>query len=328
MTDRSGQGQGPAPTALEPDDATGPDRTVPEVDQLQLQREGLEVRATSQWKLFRRRFLRHKPAMVSLVVLAVIVAAALNADVVAPYEFDELDLLAADRAPTFEGFHFFGTDRLGRDYFSRVLFGTATSVTVAIIVAAVATGVGIVIGALAGYFGRWVDNLLMRFTDLVVVIPGLAVLLLLVAFLGKGSPYRVALILAALLWTTVARIVRASFLALREKEFVEAAAVSGVSDLRIIFRHILPNALGPIIVNATLMVSSAILIEASLSFLGVGVQPPNPTLGNLIAEGRGTMLTQWWLVTMPGLMIVAICLCVNFVGDGLRDGLDPGQRRR
>lgn len=297
------------------------------MDLEELAREGLEVTPVTQWQLFRRKFLHHKLALGSLVVLAIIVLAALNAERVAPYGFDQLDLPNASQPPGLADLHFFGTDRLGRDYFSRVLHGTRTSVIVALIVAVLSTFIGTVVGAVAGYFGGRVDNLLMRFTDLVLVIPGLAALLILVAFLGQGSPYRVAIILAALLWTLVARIVRGSFLSLREKEFVEAAKASGAGDLRVIFRHVLPNAVGPIIVNATLTVALAILIEAALSFLGFGVQPPNPALGKLIADGRGTMSTQWWLVAMPGLTIVTICLAINFVGDGLRDALDPQQQR-
>lgn len=292
-----------------------------------LARQGMSATPVTQWQLFRRKFLHHKLAMVSLVVLAVILLAALNAERVAPYAFDEHDRHNAKQAPTLEGSHFFGTDKLGRDYFSRVLYGTRTSVIVAGIVALLSTAIGTGVGAVAGYFGGWVDNVLMRLTDLVLVVPTLAALLVLVAFLGQGSPYRVAVILAALLWTLVARIVRGSFLSLRETEFVEAAKASGARDGRIILRHILPNAMGPIIVNATLTVALAILVEAALSFLGFGVQPPYPALGKLIDDGRGVMLTQWWLVTMPGLTIVVICLAINFVGDGLRDALDPQQRR-
>jgi peptide/nickel transport system permease protein len=154
----------------------------------------------------------------------------------------------------------------------------------------------------------------------------LAVLLVASALLGQGSPYRVALILAALYWTSLARIVRGTFLSLREKEYVEAAKAVGASDIRIMFRHMLPNSIGPIVVNATLIVATAILVEAVLSFLGFGVQPPTPALGTLIAKGQG-LLNQWWLVTFPGLTIVLICLCINFLGDGMRDALDPQQRR-
>ena len=288
---------------------------------------GLEVQARSQWAFARRRFFRHRLAMVSLVVLLIVLGAGLAADWVAPYAYDEIDLENSGVGPTLEDKHFFGTDVLGRDYFSRVVYGIQTSERVAFIVAGLSTLIGVIVGAFAGYYGRWADNLLMRLTDLVLTLPGLAVLLTLSAFLGDGSQYRVAIILALLFWTTLARIVRGSFLSLREKEYVEAARAAGSGDTRIMFRHILPNAIGPIIVNATLIVGLAILVEAALSFLGFGIQPPTPALGKLIADGQDTASTYWWLVTFPGLTIVLIVLCINFVGDGLRDALDPTQRR-
>jgi ABC-type dipeptide/oligopeptide/nickel transport system permease subunit len=288
---------------------------------------GLELQARSHWSYARKRFLRHRLAMGSLVVLIIILAAGFLSDTIAPYAYDDIDLDNLAAAPTLEDKHYFGTDQLGRDYFSRVLFGIETSARVAFIVAFLSTVIGTVVGAVAGYFGGWLDNALMRITDLFLVLPFLAVLLVASAFLGQGDPTKVAIILACLLWTTLARIVRGTFLSLREKEYVEAAKAAGGSDFRIMFRHILPNSLGPIIVNATLIVAAAILIEAALSFLGFGVQPPTPALGKLISDGQSEMLTAWWLVTMPGLTIVLICLCVNFVGDGLRDALDPTQRR-
>jgi ABC-type dipeptide/oligopeptide/nickel transport system permease subunit len=288
---------------------------------------GLEVQARSQWAYARRRFFRHRLAMASLVILFIILGAGLAADWVAPYAYDEIDLENSGVGPTLEGKHFFGTDVLGRDYFSRVIYGIQTSERVAFIVAALSTLIGVLVGAVAGYYGRWADNLLMRLTDLVLTLPGLAVLLTLSAFVGNGSQYNVAVILALLFWTTLARIVRGSFLSLREKEYVEAARAAGSGDARIMFRHILPNAIGPIIVNATLIVGLAILVEAALSFLGFGIQPPTPALGKLIADGQDTASTYWWLVTFPGLTIVLIVLCINFVGDGLRDALDPTQRR-
>jgi len=304
--------------------------------------QGVDLEARSHWAYARKRFVRHRLAMASLVLLVIIITAGMFANKVAPYKFDAIDLVNTQAPPTIHGKetvdiatgqtttgkpHFFGTDLLGRDYFSRVLYGVRTSARVAFVVASLSTIIGTAIGAIAGYFGGWIDNLLMRITDLILTVPGLAILLVASAFLGNGSPYRVAVILAFLFWTALARIVRGSFLSLREKEFVEAAKASGSGDFRIIVKHMLPNTLGPIIVTATLTVAAAILIEAVLSFLGFGIQPPTPALGKLISDGQGQMIEAWWLVTFPGLVIVAIVLCINFIGDGLRDALDPTQRK-
>ncbi len=288
---------------------------------------GLEVASRSQWAYARRRFFRHKLAMISLVVLLIVVGAGVFADVVAPYSYDAIDLENTNSPPTLEGQHYFGTDVLGRDYFSRVVYGIRTSMSVAFIVAALSTLIGVVVGAFAGYHGGIVDNVLMRFTDLILTLPGLAVLLTAAAFLGTGDIYRVAVILALLFWTALARIVRGSFLSLREKEYVEAAKAAGSGDMRIMFRHILPNAVGPIVVNATLIVGVAILTEAALSFLGFGIQPPTPALGKLISDSQDQAVDAWWLVALPGITIVVIVMCINFIGDGLRDALDPTQRR-
>ncbi len=286
-----------------------------------------QVRSRSQWRLAVRTFLRHRLAMASLAVLLLITMVAIFAEQLSPYGFDEVNLLNRGVPPQLEDQHYFGTDRIGRDYFSRVIYGTRTSISVAFVVSVVSTTIGTIVGALAGFYRGWLDNILMRLTDFVIAVPGLAILLVAAEFISGGSPYQVALIISLLLWTNIARIVRGNYLALREMEFVEAARAAGASDARIIFRHMLPNTLGPIIVNATLVVALAILIEATLSFLGFGVQPPTPALGKLINDGRNAMLTDWWLVTMPGLTIVAICLCVNFIGDGLRDALDPTSKR-
>jgi len=288
---------------------------------------GLELKARSQWAYARRRFIRHRLAMGSLVVLVGILLCGVFAGHIASYPYDGIDLNNLNAPPTTKGHHYFGTDQLGRDYFSRVLYGIRTSARVAFLVAIVSTLLGTFIGAIAGYFGGWLDNLLMRFTDLVLTLPILAVLLVASARLGNGNQYRVAFILAFLFWTGIARVVRGLFLSLREKEYVEAAKASGSGDLRIIFRHMLPNSMGPIIVNMTLVTAGAILTEAALSFLGFGIKPPTPALGKLISEGETQMQTQWWLVVFPGLTIVAIVMCINFIGDGLRDALDPTQRR-
>jgi len=317
---------GPDGTAIIP--ATPATEGADAEDQLAIVHEhGLEYKSRSQWAYARGRFLRHRLAMASLIVLIIILGAGLFASYIAPYPFAEQDLENSLKAPTLEDKHFFGTDFHGRDYFSRIVYGIQTSERVAFLVALLSTLIGTTVGAIAGYYGGWIDNILMRLTDLVLTLPGLAVLLTAAAFLGNGSQYRVAVILALLFWTGLARIVRGSFLSLREKEYVEAAKAVGSGDTRIMLRHILPNVVGPIVVNATLIVGIAILTEAALSFLGFGIQPPTPALGKLISDGQELQDIAWWLVTFPGLTIVLIVLCINFIGDGLRDALDPTQRR-
>jgi peptide/nickel transport system permease protein len=287
---------------------------------------GLEVKARSQWDYARRRFLRHRLAVAGLVGLIIIFGAGAFANYVAPYSFSALDLNNILHGPTLTGNHFFGTDEIGRDYFSRVVYGIRTSEEVGVSVAIFSSLIGLVVGAIAGYYSGWIDNLLMRFTDLVLTLPALVVLLTAAALWGEGSQWRVTFILTAFFWTSLARVARGIFLSLREKEYVEAAKAAGAGDLRIMFRHILPNTLGPVIVNGTLTVATAILVEAALSFLGFGIKPPTPSLGVLVSGGQ-TNPQQWWLTIFPGLTIVAIVLCINFVGDGLRDALDPTQKR-
>jgi ABC-type dipeptide/oligopeptide/nickel transport system permease subunit len=287
---------------------------------------GLEFKARSQWSYARRRFLRHRLAMAGLIGLVIIFGAGIFANFIAPYSYSALDLNNILHPPTTTAHHFFGTDEIGRDYFSRVIWGIRTSEEVGLFVAIISSLIGLFIGAAAGYYGGWIDNLLMRLTDLVLTLPALAILLTAAALLGQGSQWRVSIILALFFWTGIARVVRGVFLSLREKEYVEAAKASGANDVRIMFRHIVPNTLGPIIVNGTIAVAAAIITEAALSFLGFGIQPPTPSLGVLVAGGQ-TNPQQWWLTVFPGLTIVVIVLCVNFMGDGLRDALDPTQRR-
>jgi ABC-type dipeptide/oligopeptide/nickel transport system permease subunit len=287
---------------------------------------GLEVKARSQWDYARRRFLRHRLAVAGLIGLIIIFGAGAFANFVAPYSFSAIDLNNILHGPTTTGNHFFGTDEIGRDYFSRVIYGIRTSEEVGVSVAIFSSIIGLVIGAIAGYYSGWIDNLLMRFTDLVLTLPALVVLLTASALWGEGSQWRVTFILTAFFWTSLARVARGIFLSLREKEYVEAAKAAGAGDFRIMFRHILPNTLGPVIVNGTLTVATAILVEAALSFLGFGIKPPTPSLGVLVSGGQ-TNPQQWWLTIFPGLTIVLIVLCINFVGDGLRDALDPTQKR-
>ncbi len=308
---------------------------------------GVELKARSQWQYARMRFFRHKLAVVSLGVLIFFGLIAVFAKQIAPYGFDEINLDTVDPttglalSPRLDGWHIFGTDQLGRDYLSRIIYGIRTSLWVAIFVALLSTAIGTTVGAVAGYYGGKVDNLLMRFTDLILTIPGLAVLLTAAVYFGSNDtevtvgplsftfpqPMKIGLILALLFWVGLARIVRGLFLSLREKEFVEAAKAAGASDMRIIMRHILPNCVGPIVVFTTLITAAAILTEAALSFIGYGIQPPNAALGKLIVDGQSEGFTLWWLVVFPGLVITIIALAINFVGDGLRDALDPTQRR-
>jgi ABC-type dipeptide/oligopeptide/nickel transport system permease subunit len=299
---------------------------------------GLELKIRSQWSYARQRFLRHRLAMIGLIGLIIIFGVGAFANFVAPYAFDQIDLTNVRHAPTLKAHHFFGTDEIGRDYLSRVIYGIRTSEQVGLFVALVSTLFGLVLGAVAGYYGGWIDNLLMRLTDLVLTLPALAILLTAAALIESshsgfahtinrfGDQWTITFILTGFFWTGIARIVRGVFLSLREKEYVEAAKASGAGDLRIIFRHVLPNTLGPVVVNATLAVAAAIITEAFLSFLGFGIKPPTASLGSLTAEGQ-QFPQAWWLTVMPGLVLVIIVLCVNFVGDGLRDALDPQQRR-
>ena len=291
---------------------------------------GLDLKVRSQWSYARMRFFRHRLALVGLFGLVVIFGAGVFAGFITPYTYSEIDLNHILQGPSHA--HYFGTDALGRDEYTRVIWGIRTSMEVGVFVAAVSTFVGLIIGAVAGYYGGWLDNLLMRVTDLVLTLPLLAILLTATALLGQGNQWRVSIILVFFFWTGIARVVRGIFLSLREKEYVEAAKASGAGDARLMFRHILPNTLGPIVVNATLAVGTAILVEAALSFLNFGIKPPTPSLGVLVSEAQAnpstpTGGTTWWLTIFPGLTIVAIVLCVNFVGDGLRDALDPTQRR-
>ncbi len=290
-----------------------------------IEQAGLQLQVRSQWSYARMRFFRHRLAILGLVGLVIIFGAGILANFVAPYGYAQIDLAHILQGPSHA--HYFGTDEIGSDEFSRVVWGIRTSMEVGVFVAVLSTFVGLIIGAVAGFYGGWMDNLLMRVTDLVLTLPLLAVLLTASALLGQGSQWRVSLILVFFFWTGIARVVRGIYLSLREKEYVEAAKASGAGDARLMFRHILPNTLGPIVVNATLAVGTAILVEAALSFLGFGIKPPTPSLGVLISSAQRNP-QAWWLTIFPGLTLVLIVLCVNFVGDGLRDALDPQQRIR
>lgn len=266
---------------------------------------------------------RHKLAMVSLLVFVVLGLACAAAPLIARYEFDAIDLSSIRQSPTWA--HWMGTDDLGRDLFTRVLYGGRLSILIGLLSALLGTGLGSAVGALAGYYGGRIDNLLMRVTDLAYSIPTLPLLIVLAAY-TQATALVMAMIIGLLSWMDTARVVRGEVLSLKEMAFVEAARSIGASSRSIIGRHILPNAMGPIVVGATLAVGNAIVLESSLSFLGLGVQPPTPTWGNLLQDAQATMATKPWLTIFPGLAILLVVLAVNFIGDGLRDALDPKER--
>lgn len=269
-----------------------------------------------------RRFFRHKPAAVSLAALLLLSALAALAPVIAPYEYDYQDFLIIGQPQPPSRAHLMGTDQLGRDTFTRVLYGARISLSVGLFSALIAAGIGTLVGALAGFFRGWVDSVLMRLTDVVLSIPILPMVILLAGIL-RPSVSLIVLIIGGLGWMGTARLVRGRFLALRGVEFVEASHALGGTSARVMFRHILPNALGPIIVATTLAVGGAIMLESALSFLGFGVQPPTPTWGNLLNEAREYLSLAPWLAIFPGLFILVTVLAVNFLGDGLRDAFDP-----
>jgi peptide/nickel transport system permease protein len=280
-----------------------------------------------QLRMAGKRFVRHKLAMCGAILFLVLLLGSIIVPIFWPYSYSSITNTIAS-GPS--AAHPFGTDLIGHDMLAQVMAGTLTSLEVALIVAAISTVIGTVVGALAGYYGGIIDQLLMRLTDLVLVVPLLAILLVLSNKFSKqaNGPVFVALLLALLFWTYLARLIRGTFLSLREREFIEAEHAIGASTWRIILRHMVPNAAGSIVVNATLTVAGAILIEASLSFLGLGIQPPQVDLGSLIAAGEGDATALPWLFYFPAAFLVLAILVVNFIGDGLRDALDPTQRGR
>jgi peptide/nickel transport system permease protein len=279
----------------------------------------------SQTKQFWRYFKKNRLAVGGMAMILITFLIAGTASLFSPYDPGKTDISLKLKPPSNQ--HYLGTDQLGRDVFSRMLYGSRISLSVGFVAVAISIFIGIFVGAMAGYYGGWVDSFLMRFVDIMLCFPSFFLILTVVALLGP-SLFNIMVVIGITSWMGTSRFVRAEFLSLRERDFVQAAKALGVKDHRIIFRHILPNALAPVFVTATLDVATAVLVEAGLSFLGFGVQPPAPSWGNILTEGRTYIFDAWWLTVFPGLAILITVLSFNLLGEGLRDALDPRLRGR
>jgi peptide/nickel transport system permease protein len=298
--------------------------------------EDLHITKVTFWT----RLRRHKLAIAGLVVLVLMVSGAVFAGQLAPFDPNAIDNVhwqGTPLPPCFQdasqcGGHPLGTDEVGRDLLSRLLFGARISLMVGLFAVLMEVLIGTTLGAISGYYGGFTDWAIMRVTDVFLSIPLLPLLLVLTAIVAASSSKAalnfgvIVLIIGALSWMSVARLVRASFLSLREREFAEAARAVGNNDGRIIFRHLLPNAVAPIVVQATLDVAGVIVLESTLSFLGLGIQPPTASWGNMLSNAQANLQTAWWAAVFPGLCILATVLSINYIGDGLRDALDPNMR--
>lgn len=280
----------------------------------------------------RAALFRHKPAMFGMLTLLTLTLAVVGGPFISPYRPEKTDLDAILTPPSPQ--HWLGTDELGRDLLTRLLYGGRISLLIGVLSMLISITLGTLVGGLAGFYGGMVDNLLMRLTDMMLAFPSLFILIILSLLLRnlpiaalRGTPLvgilSITLVIALLSWMPVARLVRASFLSLKEQEFVLAARCVGVDNLRLMLRHLLPNAAGPIIVAATFRVAAAIVTESSLSYLGFGIQPPTPTWGNMLKNAQAQMIRAPWTAIFPGLAIFLTVIAINLLGDGLRDTLDP-----
>jgi peptide/nickel transport system permease protein len=267
--------------------------------------------------------IRNPLALAGFVTVSLLAAIALLAPVLSPHDPRAINADNVLAAPNAE--HPLGTDELGRDVASRMIYGARISLAVGFVAVGIAVTIGIIVGALAGYYGGWVDAAAMRFTDIMLCFPAFFLILAVIAYL-QPSIWNIMIVIGVTGWMGVARLVRAEFLSLKEREFVIAARAQGIGDARIIFRHILPNAMAPVYVAAILGVAGAVLTESGLSFLGLGVQPPTASWGNILTAGKDNIEIAWWLSVFPGLAILATVLAYNLLGEGIRDALDPRLR--
>jgi peptide/nickel transport system permease protein len=271
-------------------------------------------------RILSRRFMKNKLSTAALGILLGLLALASLAPLISPYNPMATDIDNMLSPPSFK--HPFGTDELGRDILSRMIYGSRISLSVGFVAVGIAVLIGIIIGSLAGYYGGWIDSVLMRFVDIMLCFPTFMLILTIIAIVGQGI-FIIMAVIGITSWMEVARLVRAEFLTLKERDYVLASKAAGAPTRRIIFKEILPNALSPVFVAATFGVAGAILIESALSFLGLGVQPPNPSWGNILTSGKDNIEVAWWLSVFPGLAILVTVLSYNLVGEGLRDALDP-----
>ncbi len=286
--------------------------------------EGMSIKPKSFGRQTWDRFRRHRLAMIAFVILVLLIGSFWVVPFFSPFNSTDTNIPDMNQGITSK--HPFGTDPLGRDLMIRTMEGAQVSIRIAAIVAVVSTAIGTLLGALAGYFGKWVDAIINQLINLILVVPAIVVLLVMGIKWG-GSPNQTALLVAFISWIVIGRIVRGLFFQLKETEFVQAARAAGAGSGRIIFRHILPNAMGPILVQITLVSGSAIILESTLSFLGLGVVPPDTSLGKLISDSKGFIDTTPSRVLIPGAILTILVLCLNFLGDGLRDALDPATRK-
>lgn len=268
------------------------------------------------------RFLKNKLAAIGFCLLSIFVLAAIFAPFLSSYGRDSIDLMNIESQPSLR--HLFGTDELGRDVFARLLYGGRISLGIAVSATVLQLLIGVTLGCISGFYGGWIDNTIMRIVDTIMCFP-FFVIAITVAALAGPSVWNVILIIGLLQWTGVARIVRAEILSIKQSEFIEAARAMGLNSFEIIINHLLPNTLSPVIVNATLAVAQGILMEAGLSFLGLGVKQPEPSWGNILSAAQSMRVLQyeWWLWIPAGVLVFLSVLSINFVGDGLRDALDP-----
>ena len=276
------------------------------------------------WQLVRQRFMQHRLAVVALVLLSLLVALAWIIPTLTGELYQKTSLSLIDQGPSLAAP--LGYDHLGENTFVRLMRATQTSLTIGFAAVLIIVGIGVTLGAIAGYVGGWVDNLLMRFVDVVLSIPSFFFIVALVAFWGGGNVWVIIFAIGLAGWTTAARLVRAEFLRLREVDFVQAARALGASPRRIVLRHMLPMALAPILVAATLGIADSVVLEAALSFLGFGISPPEASLGNMLNNAQRYFYREPILMFYPGIMLILVVLCASFLGDGLRDALDPRQR--